>query len=71
MPVVIFIKGAYMKFEEKFITLHDVVQIVGFKKSTIYKMIRKGFFPSPVKIGRSSRWKMSEIRQWMENVSSV
>ena len=60
-----------MKFEEKFITLHDVVQIVGFKKSTIYKMIRKGFFPPPVKIGRSSRWKLSDIKEWMEKFSSA
>jgi len=60
-----------MKFEEKFITLQDVVQIVGFKKSTIYKMIKKGVFPPPIKIGRSSRWKLSNIKKWMEQFSSA
>ena len=55
-----------MKFEEKLLTLKEVVDLVSFKRSTIYKFIRQGSFPKPLKIGRSSRWKMSEIRQWME-----
>ena len=60
-----------MKFEEKLLILKEVVNIVSFKRSTIYKFIKQGSFPKPLKIGYSSRWKMSEIRQWMENFSSA
>jgi len=60
-----------MKFEEKLLTLNDVVQIVGFKKSTIYKFIKSKNFPKPVKIGYSSRWRLSDIQKWMEKVTSA
>jgi len=53
--------------EEKFLTVREVSEIVGFKISTIYKFIKTKNFPKPIKIGYSSRWKFSEIQQWMEN----
>lgn len=59
-----------MKFEEKFITLKEVVEICGFKKSTIYKFIKTRNFPQPLKIGKSSRWKLSKIMEWMNQFSS-
>jgi prophage regulatory protein len=56
---------------EKLLTIREVTEIVGFKKSTIYKFMNEGKFPKQVKIGKSSRWKMSEIKQWMEQITSV
>jgi len=50
---------------ERFLTINEVVNIVGFKKSTIYKFIRNKTFPKPIKIGRSSRWKLSDINNWL------
>ena len=55
-----------MKFEERLLTLREVVDLVSFKRSTIYKFIREGIFPRPLKIGYSSRWKLSDIKKWME-----
>lgn len=50
----------------KLITLKQVQEQIGFKKSAIYKMISEGKFPSPVKISyRASRWKQIEIDQWV------
>ena len=56
---------------EKFLTISEVVNIVGFKKSTIYKFINEKKFPKPIKIGKSSRWKLSDIQQWMNSVTSA
>jgi len=53
----------------KFITINEVINIVGFKKSTIYKFIKTRSFPKPVKIGRSSRWKLSDINSWLKQFS--
>ncbi len=58
-----------MQFAEKLLTLNDVVQIVGFKKSTIYKFIAENKFPRPVKFGKSSRWKESEIYDWINKLT--
>ena len=55
--------------EEKLLPLKDVISIVGFKQSTIYKFMRTRSFPKPVKIGRSSRWRLSDINSWLKQFS--
>jgi len=52
--------------ENKLLTIKQVSEIVGFKISTIYKFISKNDFPAPIKIGRSSRWKIHDIQKWIE-----
>ena len=52
---------------EKLLKIGEVVEIVGFKQSTIYKFIKTKNFPKPVKIGRSSRWKLSDVKKWLSN----
>ena len=41
---------------ERLLTIRDVEQLTGFKKSSVYSFIEAGDFPKPIKIGRSSRW---------------
>jgi len=53
--------------EEKLLTINELANIVGFRKSTIYKFIKKGKFPKQIKIGKSSRWKLSDIQNWIKN----
>lgn len=46
----------------------DMAFIAGFTKMTdkwIYKLIKDGQFPAPVKLGRSSRWFESEVVAWL------
>jgi prophage regulatory protein len=52
---------------KKLLTIKEVTQMVGFKTSTIYKFIKTKGFPQPVKIGKSSRWLLSDINQWITN----
>ena len=54
---------------EQLLTIKEVVKIVGFKKSTIYKFIKENKFPLPLKFGKSSRWAKSEIDEWMKNLN--
>jgi len=53
----------------KLLTLREVISIVGIKKSTLYKLIKEGKFPSQIKIGHLSRWKLSDIQDWLDNQS--
>lgn len=47
--------------------ISDVEKSVGLKKSTIYALIQKKEFPSPIKLGsRSSGFLLSEINQWKQ-----
>lgn len=36
--------------------------------TTIYKLIREGEFPRPVKIGRNSFWREKEVEDFLESV---
>lgn len=53
------------EFPERLVTFEEVQSRTGFRKSFIYSQIQKGEFPAPVKIGSSSRWKDSEISDWV------
>ncbi|PHM70217.1 helix-turn-helix transcriptional regulator [Xenorhabdus kozodoii] len=51
----------------KFIRLDEVLSRIGYSKSWTYKLIDKGEFPKPVKIGsRSIAFIESEINEWIE-----
>ena len=51
---------------DRLLTIRDVEQLTGFKKSSVYSFIEAGDFPKPIKIGRSSRWPSSEISDWVQ-----
>ena len=51
---------------DRLLTLRDVEQFTGFRKSSFYSLIADKRFPPPIKIGRSSRWPSSEISDWVQ-----
>lgn len=44
--------------------------ITGFSAKHIYHLINERKFPAPVKIGRASLWRLSDINQWLEGHTS-
>ena len=50
----------------------EVEQIVGLRTSSLYKAIREGRFPRPVKVTPAiARWRLSEINEWLEAQSTA
>lgn len=41
--------------------------ITGFSAKHIYHLINEGKFPAPVKIGRASLWRLSDINSWLDS----
>jgi len=39
---------------------------IPFSIPTLYRLIAKGKFPAPIKIGRSSYWKLDEVQAAMQ-----
>ncbi|WP_201584833.1 helix-turn-helix transcriptional regulator [Psychrobacter sp. HII-4] len=39
--------------------------ITGFSAKHIYHLINEGKFPKPIKIGRASLWRLSDINSWL------
>ena len=50
------------------ITRKQVEDRFGLSRSSIYRLMREGRFPEPVRIGvRAVRWSEDEITSWLES----
>jgi predicted DNA-binding transcriptional regulator AlpA len=45
--------------------LSQVLEKTCTKKSTFYEMVRRGEFAKPYHVGRSSRWRQSDVDAWL------
>lgn len=50
---------------ERLLDASATSEIVGLSKDTIRRQTKEGKFPCPIKIGRSVRWRYSEIMSWI------
>ena len=51
---------------DRLLRRQEVEYCVGLKRSSIYREMRAGRFPLPVKVGpRAVRWSASEIEEWL------
>ena len=47
----------------------DVSDVTGLSKNAIYKMMRDGRFPKPVKLkGRAVAWRKSDLDAWIASL---
>ncbi len=44
--------------------------ITGFSAKHLYHLINDGKFPAPIKIGRASLWRLSDINAWLDSHNS-
>ena len=51
---------------ETLLPLRKLESVIGFRKSKIYQLIESGQFPQPITIGRSCRWRSSDVEDWIQ-----
>ncbi len=57
---------------DRLIMLEVVENIVGLKRTRIYKLIRESDFPAPYKPGGTgSRWSEAEVLAWVERIKEA
>lgn len=55
---------------DQLLTIKEVVALTRVSKSTIYRRMREGRFPKPVRIPpRTTRWRESAIRAWLHGLN--
>jgi len=55
-----------MKEDFKLLTLKDVIKITSISKSKIYRDVKDGGFPSPLRLGSNCvRWNSNDIMDWV------
>lgn len=52
--------------DDQLVDMRFITKLTGLTDKWFYKLIKDGLFPKPIKLGRSSRWKKSEIEDWLE-----
>ncbi|MDB5733198.1 MAG: hypothetical protein JWQ03_3093 [Variovorax sp.] len=58
--------------EDRLLPIEAVMDMVGIKRTMIYRLIRKDAFPQPFKVGGfASRWSEREIMAWKEQVAAA
>ena len=51
---------------DKLLSYAEVIERVHISRSAIYRMMRAGDFPLPLKLGsKTTRWPASEIENWI------
>ena len=45
----------------------DFTKITPFSSATLYRKIKSGDFPKPIKISSISAWRVSDIREWQKD----
>ena len=53
---------------KRILRLPEVIEAVSLKKTTVYALIRRGLFPTPIRLGlRSVAWYETEINDWLKS----
>jgi len=56
----------------RFLRIDDVVKFTGLSKPSIYRLMREGSFPRPVRLGeRAVAWTINDLEQWAQNRPST
>ncbi len=50
------------------VTVKEVAEMLKCTPKHIYSLVKRGKFPAQVKIGDASRWKLSEVRDWLNGL---
>lgn len=50
---------------DKLVDMVFITTFTGLTDKWFYKLIKDGMFPRPIKLGRSSRWRESDVRRWL------
>lgn len=52
---------------DTFVDMKFITDLIQMSNKWVYKQIKLGLFPQPIKFGRSSRWSKKAIEQWLQN----
>ena len=52
--------------EKRALKLEEVLGLVSLSRATLYRMMSRGEFPRPARVGvRAARWRSDEVEEWL------
>jgi predicted DNA-binding transcriptional regulator AlpA len=59
-----------MANQPQLLNVKEVSELVGLGVSTVWKQVRKGNFPAPIKIGGATRWRRIDLETLFSRVTA-
>lgn len=57
--------------ETGYIRLKQILIFIPFSAATIWRKVKAGTFPKPIKLSENiTAWKAEEVREWLDNVGA-
>ena len=54
--------------EQRMLRLRSVILMTSLSKSTLYRLIKQGHFPQPLRLTqRAVRWRREEVDEWLSH----
>lgn len=50
---------------QKLLRINHLTSIIGVSRPTIYRWIKRGILPKPIRIGKTPYWSADRINQWL------
>ncbi|MBD2803071.1 AlpA family phage regulatory protein [Xenorhabdus sp. M] len=54
---------------EKLLNRKQVCTVLSLSRATLYRKIERGLIPKPLKDGRSSKWKESDLQSYIDSLN--
>lgn len=48
------------------ISAEELAKLIQVSERTLWRLLSAGKVPQPVRIGRNTRWRYAEVREWIE-----
>lgn len=58
------------KITSQMLTVHHVSKILSLGVSTIWRKVKEGSFPAPIKIGGATRWHRKQIDAYIDELTA-
>jgi len=52
----------------QYLTINDLIKVLNLSRATIYRKIKNKEFPTPIKQGKFSYFKIDDIEEWIKNL---
>ena len=61
--------------EKKLLRITDVLETTSMSRSTLWRLVKTGQFPAPLKVGgpngRAVRWLREDIEEWIADLQRI
>lgn len=47
------------------VNVREACRFLGIARASLYRLLKAGNLPRPVKLGRSTRWRVSDLQSWV------